>query len=90
MPDSNAIPTIDLHIGCAHERSVKGWVESMGYTYLTACNKEELTVTLQDFVSETHESPVVLEVFTKMKEDGEFTLSVYRELEKCIKPIVEE
>ena len=89
MPDSNAIPTIDWHIGCAHDRSVKGWVESMGYEYMTASDKEEFSYALSSFVSADHEQPVVLEVFTKMKEDGEFTLSVYRELEKCIKPIVE-
>ena len=88
MPDSNAIPTIDWHIGCAHDRSVKGWVESMGYEYMTASDKEELKNALPAFVAKEHEKPVVLEVFTKMKEDGEFTLSIYRELEKCIKPIV--
>lgn len=89
MPDSNAIPTIDWHIGCAHDRSVKGWVESMGYEYMIANDKKELNAVLPAFVSSDHKKPVVLEVFTKMKEDGEFTLSVYRELEKCIKPIVE-
>lgn len=90
MPDSNAIPTIDWHIGCAHDRSVKGWVESMGYEYLKATNKEELGKVLPIFASKEHTKPVVLEAFTKMKEDGEFTLSVYRHLEKCIKSIVEE
>lgn len=90
MPDSNAIPTIDWHIGCSHTRSVKGWVESMGYEYLAASNKEELSEVLPKFVSADHDKPVVLETFTTMKEDGEFTLSVYRELEKSIKNIVEE
>ncbi|MBP5288828.1 MAG: 2-succinyl-5-enolpyruvyl-6-hydroxy-3-cyclohexene-1-carboxylic-acid synthase [Clostridia bacterium] len=89
MPDSNSIPTIDWHIGCAHDRSVKGWVESLGYEYLSAHNKDELSEALVSFVSPDHDSPVVLETFTAMKEDGELTLSVYRELEKCIKPIVE-
>ena len=89
MPDSNAIPTIDWHIGCAHEMSVKGWIESMGYEYMTAENKEELKAVLPEFVSAKHDRPVVLEVFTKMKEDGELTLSVYRALEKCIMPILE-
>ena len=89
MPDSNAIPTIDWHIGCAHERSVKGWVESMGYEYLKAENKEELAKVLPAFVSEAHEAPVVLETFTTMKADGELTLSVYRALEKCVRPVVE-
>ena len=88
MPDSNSIPTIDWHIGCAHNRSIKGWVESMGYEYMTATNKEELQNVLPSFVSEDHEKPVVLEAFTTMKEDGEHTLSIYRALEKCIKPLV--
>ena len=42
MPDSNSIPTIDWHIGCAHDRSVKGWVESMGYKYLAVRDKDGL------------------------------------------------
>ena len=90
MPDSNALATIDWHIGCAHNRSVKGWVESMGYTYLSASDKDSLAVALPDFVSADHEKPVVLEVFTKMKKDGEHTLAVYRAIEKSIKPLVEE
>ena len=89
MPDSNALPTIDWHIGCAHDRSVKGWVESMGYAYLTAHSKEELNTVLPCFVSAEHEQPLVLEVFTNMKADGELTLAVYRHLEKCIQPLLE-
>ena len=89
MPDSNAIPTIDWHIGCAHDRSVKGWVESMGYRYLKAETKEELAEALPVFASMEQDAPIVLETFTAMKEDGELTLSVYRHLEKCIKPIVQ-
>ena len=90
MPDSNAILTIDWHIGAAHDRSVRGWVESMGYQYLAAENKEELHTALQSFVYPYHDAPVVLEVFSDMKTDGEHTLSVYRELEKCIRPLVDE
>lgn len=90
MPESHAIPTIDWHIGCAHDQSAKGWVESVGYEYMSARNKEELATALPDFVSSEHDRPVTLEVFTKMKEDGEFVLSVYRTLERCIQPIVGE
>lgn len=89
QPVSNAIPTIDLHIGAAHNYTAKGWVESIDYEYLTADSKESLKPALSSFVSEKHERPVVLEVFTDMKSDGEFTLHVYQELEKCIKPVVE-
>lgn len=90
MPDSNAITTIDRHIGAAHNRVAKGWIESMGYDYLTADSFETLDTALRDFVSPEHSNPVVLEVFTHMKPDGENTLSVYRELEKCIRPLTEK
>lgn len=84
MPDSNLIPTIDLHIGAAHDRKAQGWAESIGYEYLRADNKESLASALKSFVSNTHDAPVLLEVFTDMKKDGEYTLSVYRHIEKCI------
>lgn len=90
MPDTNSIPTIDWHIGCAHEMSVKGWVESMGYEYLAADTKESLQEKLKSFVDVNHDKPVVLEVFTDMKSDGELTLQTYRELEKCILPLLEK
>ena len=62
----------------------------MGYEYMVAGNKNELETALPDFVSTNHDKSVVLEVFTKMKEDGEFTLSVYRHPEKCIRSVVEK
>jgi len=90
QPDSNAIPTIDLHIGAAHNCTAKGWVESMDYEYLSATDKESLAASLETFVSTDHKKPVLLEVFTNMRTDGEFTLHVYRELEKSVAPILEE
>ena len=59
----------------------------MGYEHLTARNKNELETALPDFVSASRDKPVALEVFTKMKDDGEFTLSVYRHPEKCIRSV---
>lgn len=88
-PDSDSIPTIDLHIGAAHDREARGWIESLGYVYLEAHDKKSLAGALDTFVSENHEKPVVLEVFTNMKTDGEYVLTVYKEMEKCMKPIVE-
>lgn len=90
MPDSNAIPTIDLHIGAAHDRKVQGWAESMDYEYFSAYDKKSLDDALKSFVSKDHENPVLLEVFTNMKKDGEQLLSIYRYVESCIKPLVGE
>lgn len=84
MPDSNLIPTIDLHIGAAHDRKAQGWAKSIGYKYLRADDKASLASALKSFVSNQHDAPVLLEVFTDMKKDGEYTLSVYRHIEKCI------
>lgn len=90
MPESNLIPTIDLHIGAAHNRRVKEWAKSMNYEYLSASDKNSLDTVLKQFVSKEHENPVILEVFTDMKHDGEHLLSVYRYLELEVMPILKE
>ena len=90
QPDANNIPSIDWHIGAAHNRKAKGWAESLGYKYLSANDKESLNETLKEFVSKESNTPIFLEVFTNMKEDGEFCLSVYRHMEKCITPVLDE
>ena len=88
VPSSNAIPTIDKHIGAAHNHKAQGWAESMEYKYVKADDKESFSVALNEFIRTDHDSPVLLEVFTNMKTDGEFCLSVYREAEKCINPLL--
>ena len=55
---------------------------------MSASNKEELAETMRSFVSKDHEAPVLLEVFTDMKHDGEHLLSVYRYLEAEIRSLV--
>lgn len=90
QPSSNSIPTIDLHIGAAHNREAKGWAESLGYEYLRADNEEKLKEALERFVSKDSERPMLLEVKTNMKKDGEFCLEMYRSIEKDIKPILDK
>ena len=90
MPDSNSIPTIDLHIGAAHSRTAKEWAVSSGYEYLYANNKETFSISLEKFIRKDNDSPVLFEVFTDMKHDGEHLLSVYRYLEKQIEKTIIE
>lgn len=90
QPDSNSIPTIDKHIGAAHNRKAKEWAISLGYEYLSANDTESLEENMKKFVSSNSDKPIFFEVFTNMKLDGEFCLSVYREMEKCIMPVLEE
>lgn len=89
-PKTNVIPTIDLHIGAAHNRTAKNWAEASGYEYLAATNSKELEDNLQKFVSTEYEHPVFFEVFTNMKIDGETCLAVYRNIEEQIKTILTE
>lgn len=88
-PTSHAVPTIDMHIGVAHDRKAKDWAESLGYEYLSAKDETTLRKALSMFVREDNERPMLLEVFTDMRKDGELCLSVYKDLEKKLKPIVE-
>ncbi len=89
QPVSNNLPTIDKHIGAAHNRSAKGWAESQNYKYLTAKDKKSFNEALEIFIKPETNQPILLEAFTNMKTDGEFCLTVYRESEKCIKAALE-
>lgn len=90
QPDDNAIPTIDLHIGAAHDRTARGWAESLDYTYLSARDEETFASSLEAFVKSESDKPILLEAFTDMKRDGEFCLSVYRSAEQCIRPLLDQ
>lgn len=84
-PTSNALPTIDQHIGVAHSRTAQAWAESQGYEYISANDEKGLRKLMPTFVSTGNDRPVMFEVFTDMKKDGEFCLETYRELERRIK-----
>lgn len=90
QPDSNSIPTIDKHIGAAHNRTAKLWAESQNYEYLHANDKKSFKENLNKFIKSESDKPIFFEIFTDMKTDGEFCLAVYRYMEKSIKETLEE
>lgn len=63
-------PSLDKNAGAGHVSSAKGWVESRGFTYLSASNQEEFDGQLSQFVSSESESPILFEVFTNRDIDG--------------------
>lgn len=83
-PDSHNRPTVDKHIGCAHNRSAKLWAQSLGYEYISANDEASLKSGLEIFTSTKHNAPVLMEVFSDINVDGPDMLGVYRHLEKCI------
>lgn len=70
-PNTENVPTLDDHIAAAHKTSVKDWVTSRGFEYLSARNKTELDDILPRLMITSSNSPILLEVFTDMDVDAE-------------------
>lgn len=64
------IETIDWHIAASHSTDIKNAISSLGISYLSANNKDELELRIEEFFKPS-ESPVLLEVFTDANNDGE-------------------
>lgn len=70
-PNTKNVPTLDEHIAAAHETSVKDWVVSRGFEYLSAKNKEEFDEVLPHLMRSSSNYPILLEVFTDKDVDAE-------------------
>lgn len=81
VPSHNELKTIDLHIGAAHHQVAKGWVESLGFEYISANTENQFNEKLEYFVS-SNQKTIVFEVFTDLETDGQIVLKTYRDLEK--------
>lgn len=69
-PNTDNVPTLDDHIAAAHKTSVKDWVVSRGFEYLSAKNKEELDNVLPRLMSTSSDRSILMEVFTDMDVDA--------------------
>ena len=58
-----------VNTGAEHNTSARGWVESRGFKYLCARNKEEFERAITEFTGRETEQPILLEVFTEMQID---------------------
>lgn len=77
MMGKEIIPTIDKYICAQHEKKAQGWIESLGYKYYSASNKEELSTVLPDFMA-ISDVATFLEVYTDMELDANVTKEVYK------------
>lgn len=87
-PNKKNVPTLNEHIAAAHKTSVKEWVLSCGFEYLSANNKEEFDDALSHLMDTSVEHPILLEVFTSMDIDTECInnlLNPYRVEDKSFK-----
>lgn len=72
------IPTLNDYISAEHGNIAAGWIESLGYEYSYAQNKEELDEAIKKF-GELSEKPMFLEVFTDMENDSDTIHNFYNE-----------
>lgn len=87
-PNTNNVPTLDEHIAAAHETSVKEWVISRGFKYLSAKNREEFNKNFPRLMNTSGSYPILMEVFTDMDVDAECIntiLNPYREEKPSLK-----
>ena len=66
-----------MHTSAEHFTNAKGWVETRGFKYLSACNKEEFDRLLPEFMTEESDQPICFEVFTKKESDGKILHEYY-------------
>lgn len=52
------------HVSAGHSTSAKGWVESLGFKYLSAHNASEVDSVMNEFLNMNSKAPLFLEVFT--------------------------
>jgi len=70
FPSKEIVPTVGEHIAAEHKTSVKDWVISRGFTYLTASNKTDLDRAISEFNIQDSDKPILLEVFTNKENDA--------------------
>lgn len=70
-------PTINENVAAEHFATAKGWVESQGFKYLSASNKEEFDKNLEEFLSTESEKPLFFEVFTHKDNDAKLQHEFY-------------
>ena len=79
------IDTVNLHTAAEHFATAKGWVESSGFKYLSARNKDEFDALLPEFMSKNADGPMFFEVFTKKSTDARILLDYY---ENCREKLI--
>ncbi len=60
---------LPIYLAAGESKVAKGWVESLGFKYLSAQNKEEVDAGIKTLLDESINQPILLEVFSNLSED---------------------
>ena len=70
-------PTLNENVAAEHFATAKGWIESQGFRYISAKNKEEFDENLKEFMSDSSDKPIFFEVFTHKENDAKLQHEFY-------------
>lgn len=73
-------PSLNKNVAAEHFATAKGWVESMGFNYISARNKEEFDSRLNKFMTSESDRPIFFEVFTHKEEDAKIQHEFYNQI----------
>ena len=65
------MPTTPQGLGASHINNAKGWVESVGFEYISATSIEEFERNISVFVQPRKDRPIFFEIFTDQMIDRE-------------------
>ncbi|MDU1892230.1 MAG: 2-succinyl-5-enolpyruvyl-6-hydroxy-3-cyclohexene-1-carboxylic-acid synthase [Dysgonomonas sp.] len=66
LPGLNSAPSLKQYVAATHHTEAKEWAQAAGLYYLSAENKEQLDEVLPQFVDESENKSMLLEVTTDM------------------------
>lgn len=69
QPRNTPVEGLPIYLAAGETKTAKGWVESLGFKYLSANNKDEVDVGVKVLLDESINQPILLEVFTNLSED---------------------
>jgi 2-succinyl-5-enolpyruvyl-6-hydroxy-3-cyclohexene-1-carboxylate synthase len=71
-----------ITLAAENKANAKGWVESLGFKYISAHNQKEYDVALNVLTDETINVPVIVEAFTDLATDGNITSEYFGTLDR--------
>ncbi len=70
------------HVSAGHVTSAKGWLESVGFTYLAANDEKSCQEGIEKLTDLSQEGPIVLEVFTEKETDVRILKEYFKSLNR--------
>lgn len=80
LPGLNKSEALAQYISAPHRMQARAWAESAGCRYLSASNDDELDSALPVFTGEGDGRPMLLEVFSSMKQNTDILRQHYHQL----------